>query len=66
MTMSISQIEEALGHSVTLGFPPVPELAYLSMTRSTPMILAQPEGMIAKQFETLADNVARHISAVQK
>lgn len=66
MTMSVSQIEEALGHSVTLGIPPAPELAYLSMTRSTPMILAQPEGVIAKQFETLADHLARHIGAVQK
>jgi hypothetical protein len=30
------------------------------------MILAQPEGVIAKQFETLADHLARHIGAVQK
>jgi pilus assembly protein CpaE len=61
MTLNKSQIEEALGHSVTLGFPPAPELAYLTVARTTPMVLLQPEGIISKQFEALAEHVLGHI-----
>jgi MinD-like ATPase involved in chromosome partitioning or flagellar assembly len=61
MTLSISQIEEALGQSVNLGFPPAPELAYLSVTRAVPMALLQPEGIVSKQFEALAAHVTGHI-----
>jgi pilus assembly protein CpaE len=63
MTLSKSQIEEALGQSVTLGFPPAPELAYLSVNRSAPMYLLQPEGIISKQFDILAEHILGHISS---
>ncbi len=61
MTMTISQIEEAIGQSVALGFPPMPELAYQSATRSDPLYMIQPDGTIAHQFNALADQISHHI-----
>jgi CheY-like chemotaxis protein/MinD-like ATPase involved in chromosome partitioning or flagellar assembly len=63
MTLTKSQIEEALGQSVILGFPPAPELAYLAVTRNSPMYLLQPEGIISKQFDALAEHILGHIAA---
>jgi CheY-like chemotaxis protein/MinD-like ATPase involved in chromosome partitioning or flagellar assembly len=62
MTMTMSQIEDVLGHSVTLGIPPLPELSYLTATRATPMYILQPESIIANQIDTLADSIAQHIT----
>ncbi len=61
MAMSVSQIEDTLGQSVILGFPPAPELAYQSAIRATPMYLVQPGGIISKQFDFLAEHIAKHI-----
>jgi DNA-binding response OmpR family regulator len=61
MNLNVSQIEEILGHPLGLGFPHAAELANLAAERSTPMILLQPEGMIARQYNALADIIASHI-----
>jgi MinD-like ATPase involved in chromosome partitioning or flagellar assembly len=60
MSITVSQIEEELGHSVTLGIPPLPELAYQAATRSTPMCVLQPDGVIASQIKILVDALAQH------
>ncbi len=60
MSITVSRIEEELGHSVTLGIPPLPELAYQAATRSTPMCVLQPDGVMANQLNILADAVAQH------
>jgi len=59
MTLTVSQIEEMLGQSVALGFPPATELAYQSATRATPMYMLQPDGILAKQFDLLAKNLSQ-------
>lgn len=61
MTWNKTQMEEALGQTISLGFPPAPELAYLSVTRLAPMYLLQPEGILTKQFDVLAEQVRGHI-----
>ena len=60
MTLTVTQIEEELGHNVTLGIPPMPELAYQTALRSTPMYILQPEGMVASQINVLVDSIAKH------
>jgi Flp pilus assembly CpaE family ATPase len=62
MTLSKSQIEEVLSQSVTLGIPPAPELAYLAVNRLAPMYTLQPEGIVSKQFDVLAEQILGHIS----
>jgi CheY-like chemotaxis protein len=61
MNLNVSQVEEILGQPSALGFPHAAELAHLAATRSAPMILLQPEGMITRQFKALADLVDSHI-----
>jgi pilus assembly protein CpaE len=62
MTLTVSQIETLLAHTVTLGFPPATELAYLAAERSSPIILVQPQGVVAQQFTKLAEELVRRIS----
>jgi len=63
ITLPVSKMEEALKTPIALGFPPATELAYLAATRSAPMCLLQPEGIIAQQFNVLADNLSRHLGS---
>jgi DNA-binding response OmpR family regulator len=63
VTLSVSQIEDALKTPVALGFPPATELAYAAANRAAPLSLVQPEGIIAQQFTMLANNLSRHISS---
>jgi DNA-binding response OmpR family regulator len=62
ITLTMSRMEEALKVPVALGFPPATELAYLAATRSVPMVLLQPEGIIAQQYSILAEHIAHHVS----
>jgi CheY-like chemotaxis protein/MinD-like ATPase involved in chromosome partitioning or flagellar assembly len=60
MSLTVSEIEQELGHSVTLGIPPMPELSYQSATQLKPMYVLHPEGIIATQINKLADAIAQH------
>ena len=61
MSMSSSQIQDALGVSVALGFPPVPELAYQAGTRSIPLyaLAARVDHFSAVRQPRSADPPAR-------
>lgn len=62
MSLSMTQVEKTIGQSVALGLPPAVELAFRSSEISAPMVLIQPEGIIAQQFNILADQVAHRVS----
>jgi CheY-like chemotaxis protein/MinD-like ATPase involved in chromosome partitioning or flagellar assembly len=61
MQLSASQLNEMIGMEVTIGIPPAPETAYQSGLRSAPLVLVQPDGMLAKQYERLARLVSEHM-----
>jgi DNA-binding response OmpR family regulator len=61
MSLSMTQVENIIGQSVALGFPPAAELAFRSSEMSVPMALVQPEGIIAQQFVILADQIAHRV-----
>ena len=61
MVLSLSQIEETLGHTVTLGFPPASEQAYHAAMSSIPLYMVQPDGLVAQQFMKLADLLAQRV-----
>jgi hypothetical protein len=63
MGLTTSQMEDALGYPLTLEFPPAPALAYLAASRAIPLYLAQPGGVIARQFDALAEHIAEHLPA---
>jgi pilus assembly protein CpaE len=62
MSLSMTQVENIVGQSVALGFPPAGELAFRSAEMSTPLVLMQPDGIIAQQFVILADQIAHRVS----
>lgn len=61
MAMSMSQVEDTLGQSVTLGIPPGPEQAYHAAINAKPLITVQPEGLVAQQFFNLAEHIAHRV-----
>lgn len=62
MSLSMTQVENIIGQSVALGFPPAIELTFRASEMSEPMVLIQPEGIIAQQFAILTDQVAHRVS----
>ncbi len=60
MTMTVSQIEETVHRPVALGIPPAMELASFAMKQSLPMVLAQPDSIVAQQYSRLTDIVKQH------
>jgi CheY-like chemotaxis protein/MinD-like ATPase involved in chromosome partitioning or flagellar assembly len=61
MVLSVSQIEEILGHKVALGFPPANEQVHHASLRCLPLIMVQPEGLSAQQFTKLAEHLAHRV-----
>lgn len=62
MSLSMTQVENIIGQSVALGFPPVGELAFRSSEMSVPLVLVQSEGIINQQFVILTDQIAHRVS----
>ena len=61
MSLSMSQVEETLGQSVTMGIPPAAEQAFYAATNGKPLIAIQPEGIVAQQFAALADLISKRV-----
>jgi CheY-like chemotaxis protein/MinD-like ATPase involved in chromosome partitioning or flagellar assembly len=61
MQLSASQLNDMIGTEITIGIPPAPEIAYQAGLRSAPLVLVQPDGMMAKQYERLARLIAEHM-----
>jgi DNA-binding response OmpR family regulator len=64
LLLSVSQVEKIVGKPVSLGFPPANELSYIAANQFVPMIISQPEGTIAQQFNNLADQVKLRLSSL--
>jgi CheY-like chemotaxis protein len=58
--LKVTEVEKQIGRNVAIAISPNPELAYQASIQSTPMILIQPEGLIAGQFDQLASKVTQH------
>jgi pilus assembly protein CpaE len=63
ISLTVSKMEDMLKSSLALGIPPATELAYLAAIRNAPMVLLQPQGIIAQQFDILVKQVAGHATA---
>lgn len=59
MQLSWSQVQDQLGHNITVIFTPAPELAYQATMQNLPMVLQQPESLTAQQYGKLAEKVAQ-------
>jgi DNA-binding response OmpR family regulator len=59
--LSISQVQEKLGHPITQVFPPAPEQAFQAGLRSLPLTEVQPESLLTQQFDRLADSIYQRV-----
>jgi hypothetical protein len=41
--------------------PPAPEQAFQSGMRNVPLIMVQPDGLVAQQFYRLADSIGQRL-----
>ncbi len=55
--LPLGQVQDKLGRNVSVVFTAVPELAYQAQLQTTPMVLLQPDGVPAQQFNSLAQKV---------
>jgi len=59
MQLTLGQVQDLLGQNITAIFTAMPELAYQALTDHSPMIVRQPDGIVAKQFSTLVDKIGQ-------
>ena len=57
--LSWSQVQEKIGHNITVIFTPAPELAYQASEQRLPIVLMQPDSLTAQQFSKLAERIAQ-------
>jgi CheY-like chemotaxis protein/MinD-like ATPase involved in chromosome partitioning or flagellar assembly len=55
--LSVGQVQDELGHNVSIVFTAAPELAYQALVSHAPMIVRQADGVTAQQFANLAQKV---------
>jgi DNA-binding response OmpR family regulator len=60
--LSITQVQESLGHQVSQVIPPAPEVSFQAATRNLPMIQVQIGGLLSLQYSRLAESIAERIS----
>lgn len=58
-SLSRFSIEDALQHTMICSIPPVPDLAYESAQNGKPMVMIQPQGLIAQQVRLIVQSIAR-------
>ncbi|PIV28316.1 MAG: hypothetical protein COS37_01175, partial [Anaerolineae bacterium CG03_land_8_20_14_0_80_58_20] len=61
--LTVSAVQDKLGHPVTVVFTPAPELLTQATRMQTAAILCQPEGVTAKQILKLADHLIQNEAA---
>ncbi len=57
LMLTQTQMTEKIGVPITIGFPPSPEIAYQANMRLSPLITIQPEGLLAQQYQRLAQSL---------
>jgi CheY-like chemotaxis protein/MinD-like ATPase involved in chromosome partitioning or flagellar assembly len=57
--LSLGQVQDQLGHAVSVIFPPALELAFQASNRNTPIVLHQPDGIFTQQVVSLADKIVK-------
>ena len=60
--LTMTQVQDQLGQKIITVFTPEPELAYQASIQNVPMMLLQPEGLTAQQFNNLAGTIAHRSS----
>jgi DNA-binding response OmpR family regulator len=57
-TLNREMIEQTLHREMIAGIPPAPDLAYESVKNGKPMVLIQPQGLVAQQVRRIVQTIA--------
>ncbi len=61
MQLSVTQVQERLGHPIAQIIPPAPEQAYQAGLRNIPLIEVQPESLLTQQFNRLSEIILQRV-----
>jgi MinD-like ATPase involved in chromosome partitioning or flagellar assembly len=61
LQLPFGEVQDQLGYGLSVIFTPVPELAFKAQDIKRPMVVIQPDGLTAEQYDSLADLVAQKI-----
>ncbi len=59
--LSINQLQDMIGQPISMRFPSAPETAFNANQHSVPVVNYQPDGSLALQFNTLAENIVQRV-----
>jgi MinD-like ATPase involved in chromosome partitioning or flagellar assembly len=59
--LSLSHVQDLLGSQISSIFTASPELTYQAQVQSKPLVVHQPEGLAAQQYNTMADKLLQRI-----
>jgi DNA-binding response OmpR family regulator len=57
MQLTLGEVQDLLDQNVSAIFTAMPELAYQALIDHSPMIVRQPDGIVAKQYAALVDRI---------
>lgn len=57
--LSFAEVQSFLGRDLSVIFTPAPELAFQAISQQSPMVILQPDGLSAEQFNALAERILR-------
>lgn len=57
LSLSLTQIQEQMGHNILTIFTPAPELAFQAAHRNIPIYQLQPDSLTAQQFSRLVEKI---------
>jgi MinD-like ATPase involved in chromosome partitioning or flagellar assembly len=59
--LSLEQVQDQLGHTISASITPAPELAYQASLHNLPLVLQQPDSLTAQQYGKLAQEITQHL-----
>ncbi len=63
LKLSQNEVEQIVGQPVSVDFPPAVELAYNAASQLVPLVISEPEGVVAQRFRQLADQINKRVPA---
>jgi CheY-like chemotaxis protein/MinD-like ATPase involved in chromosome partitioning or flagellar assembly len=61
LKLSQNEVEQIVRQSVSVDFPPAVELAYNAASQLVPLVISEPEGVVAQRFRQLADQIKQRV-----
>jgi MinD-like ATPase involved in chromosome partitioning or flagellar assembly len=59
--LSLEQVQDQLGHTISASITPAPELAYQASLHNLPLVIQQPDSLTAQQYGKLAQEITQHL-----